>query len=171
MAGGTMRKELELLQDINIRPDNVSGGWLAALYKVFEAIEERLDALDGQGNGDIDAPDVFAGVANTLTALQKELQVAIDEPKPPDVCEGCAREDDCGGNHNLVDCIASWIGKKPSCYVEEKTCGTCAKLWRKSGHVRFPCFDNPVCKPNAREHPVWRGEKDIACPNHKKLEV
>jgi len=153
----------------------------------------RLHALDGKGNGDIDPPDVVT-LADRLDALENHHHQGVspprwwgtlgheiakmkvtsegepDKPKPPAVCEGCAKTDDCKGDHDPAFLLAR---DKPDCYVEKDTCGTCCYgLWPlRATRTLGRCYRHPDCcagDPDKGQLISW---DKPACPNHKPLKV
>jgi hypothetical protein len=140
----------------------------------------RLHALDGKGNGDIDPPDVFAlseRVARLEAVVERHNKrlshlefVEGDEPKPPAVCEGCAATEGCHIYYPPSRIYFRHGNEKPICYVEKKTCGTCKHPWRKPDHEDFPCFDHPGLAVGNYEKPSWRLEASDACPNYTPIE-
>jgi hypothetical protein len=197
----------------------------------------RLHALDGQGNGDVDPPAIVFTLTERVNSLEKEVtevdeyhkdfsrdieakvllliervntiqrsnkpgiyalletnarldaleklhykgvcpeahnypEPAHNEPTPPDVCEGCAEIGDCKGDHDPAFLLAR---DNPDCYVEKKTCGTCAHPYRKSSLENIYvllCYEmNGQLGFLDGQMPERRSHDDPACSNHKPLKV
>ncbi|MCK9570761.1 hypothetical protein M0R72_17560 [Candidatus Pacearchaeota archaeon] len=153
----------------------------------------RLHALDGKGNGDIDPPDVVT-LSARLDALEHHHHQGVSpprwwgtlgheiakmkvtsegetaDPKPPAVCEGCAEIDDC--NYQRLPWHLDFReGDNPSCYVEKDTCGTCRNgLWPlRATRTLGRCYCHPAL--DDLDKGLLISWDRAACPNYKKLEA
>ncbi len=132
---------------------------------------ERLHALDGKGNGDVDPPEVVT-LSRRVDRLEEwmrlEIEVAVrkgkkmreeaSKPKPPAVCEGCAEiGETCGTCKYLLahPLAGAPFGHSGNMFYPDNNC------WRIHGgrSAYSPSPGTPACEKYEPNHKPLKGEK------------
>jgi hypothetical protein len=178
-----MHKRAQGIAALNERLDNHGKriSHLEAPSPMLMDAQERLHALDGKGNGEIDppaGPSITETTGNRLDALEKKAfdigTHVHDEkgiccwipptPKPPTCCEGCL-DFPCSHTTGVPDCESckqmSKEGVKRSCY-RKRTCGECKRFIDANGNLLGIAG---ICEKNGRVECVIYDKKAEACRN------